>query len=275
MAPNRAILIFALIGFTVGCGTNSPTVCPVQAGLSPIQLSDANGVETYGIVPPNYDTSVPSRWVLYDHGLGQSGVDISTSACDSEVVKALVRADYVVIASNYRNQSCWGNAQCVTDIAAVQKRWRERLNLASNPYVIAESMGGIVTWNAISHGALSPRAVVGIYPACSLSSMYDDGSGPFDLDIQSDYGFSSPSGYAPATAGYDPMLAPASDFISFPILMWASYSDTSVVRSQNEDPFAARVNAAGGNVVINTSHGNHGDASNFDPQAVLDFFEKY
>jgi len=191
------------------------------------------------------------------------------------VVNALVQANYVVVASDYKIRNCWGNAQCVTDIAAVQKRWKEHLNLTPNPYVIAESMGGIVTWNAISHDALSPRAVVGIYPACDLANMYGHGVGPFYLDIQSDYGFSSLAGYPAATAGYDPMFAPASDFTSFPIVMWASYSDTSVVRSQNEDPFAARVNAAGGHVVINTSSGNHGDMSNFDPQAVLDFFEKY
>ena len=273
---NRTILIFALVGLTVGCGNTARTGCTAQLGLSPVQLSDANGVETYGIVPPNYDPSVPSRWVLFDHGAGQTGLDISTNPCDSLLAKALVQANYVVIASNYKIQNCWGNAQCVTDIAAVQKRWKEHLNLTPKPYVIAQSMGGIVTWNAISHRALSPRAVVGIFPACNLANMYDDGIGPFYLGIQSDYGFSSPAGYMAATAGYDPMLAPASDFTSFPILMWASYSDTSVARSQNEDPFAARVNAAGGgNVVINTSSGNHGDMSNFDPQAVLDFFEKY
>jgi pimeloyl-ACP methyl ester carboxylesterase len=273
--PNRTILIFALIGLTVGCGTNSRTVCPLQLGLSPLELNDANGVETYALIPPNYDPSVPSRWVLFDHGLGQTGLDISTNPCDSVVVEALLKANYVVIASDYKIQDCWGNAQCVIDIAAVQKRWKEHLNLTPYPYVIAQSMGGIVTWNAISHSALSPRAVVGIFPACSLSNMYDNATGPFYLEIQSDYGFSSPSGYAAATAGYDPMLAPASDFTSFPILMWASYSDTVVVRSQNEDPFAAQVNAAGGHVVIKTSDGNHGDISNFDPQAVLDFFEKY
>ncbi|MGC2477915.1 MAG: hypothetical protein WA485_26490 [Candidatus Sulfotelmatobacter sp.] len=273
---NRVILIFAVVGLTVGCGSNTRTACTLQQlGISPIQLVDANGVKTYGIIPRNYNPSIPSRWVLYDHGSGQTGLAISTNACDTILVKALVQANYVVIASDYKVQNCWGNAQCVTDLAAVQKRWKEQLNLSPKPYVIAESMGGIVTWNAISHNALAPRAVVGIYPACNLSNMYDNGAGPFYLPIQSDYGFSNSTGYAAATAGYDPILSPASDFISFPILMWASYSDTLVLRSQNEDPFAARVNAAGGNVVINTSIGNHGDISNFDREGVLDFFEKY
>lgn len=275
---NRVILVFALSALTVGCGSPSGTICPIkstESSFSPIQLSDSNGVQTYGIVPTTYDPSVPSPWVLFNHGRGQTGLDISTNFCDATLVNALVQANYVVIASDYKIQNCWGNAQCVTDVAAVQTVWKKRLNLTPNPYVIAQSMGGMVTWNAIRHRALSPRAVVGIFPACSLSNMYHDGTGPFYLDIQSDYGFSDPSGYATATAGYDPMLNSPSDFTSFPILMWASYSDGSVVRSQNEDPFAAQVNAAGGNVGINTSSGSHGDISNFDPQAVLEFFEKY
>src|SRR5690348_6997722 len=263
----RAVLVFALCALSIGCGTPSGSVCSAEShpsSISPIQLSDSNGVATYGIVPPTYSPSVPSRWVLFDHGSGQSGLDISTNACDATLVNALVRANYVVIASDYKIQNCWGNAQCVTDIAAVQNSWKEHLNLTPNPYVIAQSMGGMVTWNAISHGALTPRAVVGIFPACSLSNMYDDGSGPFSVTIQNDYGFSDASSYATATAEYDPMLAPASDFASFPILMWASYLDTLVPRSQNEDPFADRVNAAGGDVIMKTSTGGHGDPSNFD-----------
>ena len=216
-----------------------------------------------------------SRWVLYNHGFGQSGRNISTNPHDRCFVNALVEGGYVVIASDYKVQNCWGNSQCVTDIAAVQERWKAYLNLRRAPYVISESMGGIVTWNAIAHGTLSALAVVGVYPVCNLSNMYAGGTGPFYLSIQSAYDFLSPSGYAAATAGSDPMLDPASQFTAFPILMWASYSDNTVVRSYNEDPFAAQVNAVGGNAIINTSTGNHGDASNFDPQAVLEFFEAH
>ena len=59
------------------------------------------------------------------------------------------------------------------------------------------------------------------------------------------------------------------------MLLWASYSDTTVLRTQNEDPFAAAINAAGGSVIIETSTGNHGDASNFNPQMVVDFFAEH
>ena len=277
MQKDTAVFVFliSLLVLTLGCGTNSRSACPDQSGFSPIQLTDANGVQTYGIVPASYRADVQSRWVLYNHGSGQSGLDISTNRHDICLVNALVQAGYVVIASDYKIQNCWGNSQCIRDIAAVQERWKGYLNLRPAPYVISESMGGIVTWNAISHGTLSPLAVVGIYPACNLSNMYAGGTGPFYLAIQNDYDFSSPSGYPAATAGYDPMLAPASEFTAFPILMWASYFDTSVLRSENEYPFAVRVNAAGGNAMIILSSGNHGDASNFNPRAVLEFFEAH
>ena len=184
----------------------------------------------------------------------------------------LVFAGYIVVASNYRNTNCWGNADCGVDIANLQNVWRANLNLAPKPYVIGESMGGIVTWNAISHGDLHPRAVVAIFPACSLAAMLPIiGLGS---SIEAAYNFSSPNQLATAAAGFDPLLEPASDFTSFPIVMWASYSDTVVIRSQNEDPFATAIKAAGGNIVIHTSSGDHGDNSNYDSSAVIAFFSQ-
>src|ERR1700741_159280 len=118
-----APLIAALLILTVGCGTNSRGVCTLQSGVSPVQLIDTNGVPTYGMVPQSYNPDVPSRWVLYNHGSGQSGLDISTNLHDSCLANALVQAGYVVIASDYKIDACWGNSQCVTDMAAVQERW--------------------------------------------------------------------------------------------------------------------------------------------------------
>ena len=141
-----AFLISAFVVLTVGCGTNSRTDCGTDSRTFPlVQLSDANGVQSYGIVPPSYRPDVASRWVLYNHGFGQSGRNISTNPHDRCFVNALVEGGYVVIASDYKVQNCWGNSQCVTDTAAVQERWKAYLNLRRAPYVISESMGGIVT----------------------------------------------------------------------------------------------------------------------------------
>ncbi len=74
---------------------------------------------------------------------------------------------------------------------------------------------------------------------------------------------------------FDPILIPPSTFAGFPIVMWSSYSDQVVVRSQNEDPFANAINGTGGSVVIHRSRGEHGDPSNFDAPAVIAFFSSF
>ena len=229
-----------------------------------------NGVSTWAILPESYNAQNASPWVIYDHGVGQTINSITADFPQSDFVQSLATAGFVVIASEYRNLACWGNIECVEDIANLQMLWRSQLNLWSQPFVIGESMGGIVTWNAIAHGALKPLAVVGIYPACNLANMYS--RKVFAPTIQTAYGFASPAGYSAATRGFDPMLDPPSIFADIPILIWASHSDTDVRRSQNEDPFANAINAAGGSVTIHTSSGRHGDPSNFDAPAVVSFF---
>jgi pimeloyl-ACP methyl ester carboxylesterase len=231
---------------------------------------DANGVATWAVIPASYRPEIQWPWVIYNHGYGQRGSDIYSDSHLRPLVESLALAGYIVIASDYRSTNCWGNAECDADIANLQDVWRAHLNLKPRPYVIGESMGGIVTWNAIAHRKLRPAAVVGIYPACSLAAMYPIGT--LGYSIEAAYGFSSPGQLAIATEGYDPILDPPSDFAGFPIVMWASYADKVVARSANEDPFAAAINAAGGKVMIHTSRGNHGDSSNFDPGSVIKFF---
>jgi hypothetical protein len=259
-----------ICALTVGCGVelNVEPASPVHSPI--LQHTDVNGVSTWAVVPDSYDASKAYPWIIYDHGFGQTISSITIYPPQSNFVQSLVTAGYVVIASEYRNLACWGDMQCAEDIANLQSLWRPLLNLTPQPYVIGESMGGIVTWNAISHGTLKPLAVVGIYPVCSLANMYT--KAVFVPTIQSAYGFDSPQGYSTATAGFDPLLTSPHTFAGFPILIWASYSDNTVSRSKNEDPFAAAINAAGGNVNIRTSHGNHGDPSNFDAPSVISFF---
>lgn len=240
------------------------------SSLSSLTEIDIGTVKTYAWIPLSYRKDIQSPWVLFNHGSSQSALDLANTPNDKLILTALLSAGYVVIASDYTDEFCWGNPQCVDDDANVVQQWKLLLNITSRPYVLAESMGGIVTWNSIFYGAINPRAVAAIYPVCSLANLY---SNPvFTPYIQNAYGFTRAKEYPTATAGYDPMLDPPAAFTGFPILMWSSYSDVTVTRAQNEDPFAAAINAAGGSAVINTSTGVHGDVSNFDPKAVVDFF---
>ncbi|MGA7257344.1 MAG: hypothetical protein WCF17_09065 [Terracidiphilus sp.] len=264
-------IIALLICLVAGCADIST---PDSANNFPIlQEKDVNGVSTWAVLPSSYSAQRTNFWIIYNHGFGQTIASILQNNPQSEFVGALAAAGFVVVASEYRDPSCWGNESCAEDIANLEDHWRSRLNLAPKPFVIGESMGGIVTWNAISHGTLTPQAAVGIYPVCNLAAMYEHPT--FDPSIQSAYGITSEDGYAAATEGYDPMLTPASDFSGFPIAMWASNSDDVVKRSLNENPFASAIRAAGGTVTIHTSTGNHGDPSNFDAPSVISFFRAF
>ena len=259
---------------TAGCAKFDLTVRRDSIPQNQIlQERDANGVSTWAVLPPSYNSEHSYPWIIYDHGFGQTISSITTDPPQSTFVQSLATAGFVVVASEYRNLACWGDTECGEDIANLQALWHSQLKLSPQPFVIGESMGGIVTWNAIAHGTLKPLAVVGIYPVCNLAAMYADDV--FEATIQTAYGFNSAAGYAAATRGFDPILSPPSTFTRIPIQIWASYSDRVVRRSQNEDPFANAINAAGGSVTILTSRGNHGDESNFDAPAVIAFFSSF
>ncbi len=246
---------------------NSPTL---------VTLLDAGGTQTWALIPASYRPGVQSPWVLYNHGYGGSGQGITNEGGLQNLVNGLVQAGYVVVASNYSNNTCMGNNPCVIDDELVQQLWGQYLNLAPQPYVIGESMGGLVTWNSIIHGKLHPRAVWGTYPICNLAAVYADTTNPtLQAAITSSFGINGGNPYATATAGYDPMLS-ISSFLSFPIIITSSYADVTVYRATNADPFAAAVNAAGGNATVLTSTGVHGDSSNFTPavvSAIIKFFQ--
>jgi hypothetical protein len=253
--------------FMIPMAKNAPNIPTL------VELLDANSTATWALIPASYRPGVPSRWVIFNHGYNESGQGITNEGGHQTLTNALVQAGYVVIASDYASSNCMGNHQCVIDVGLLQKLWSQYLDLTPRPYAIGESMGGIVTWNAIANGTLHPRAVVGIYPICNLAAVYADSTNSYlQTAITASYAITNINPYAIATSGYNPMLDPMTDFTSFPILMWSSYSDVTVYRTTNEDPFAAAINAAGGNAVIHTSTGTHRDISNFDPPAVVDFF---
>jgi hypothetical protein len=271
LAVKNVVLLALVASLITGCATVhvvEPSSSIPQNVL--LQEADVNGVSTWAILPPSYNSQVPAPWIVYNHGFGQTIASITANAPQNLFVQSLAGAGFVVVASEYRNLACWGNEQCAEDVANVQSLWHSQLNLWPRPFVIGESMGGIVTWNAISHGTLNPLAVVGIYPVCNLAAIYENSV--LAPTIQTAYGFTSRLGYAAATRGFDPILISPSTFTGFPIVMWSSYSDQVVVRSQNEDPFADAITGAGGSVRIHTSTGNHGDPSNFDAPAVVALF---
>ena len=163
--------------------------------------------------------------------------------------------------------------QCDLDVAAVSELYQSTLSLQTQPYVLADSMGGFTVLNAISARAIVPRAVVGWCINTDLA--WDYISGGAAAPLTADYDISAAHPYAVATAGYDPMLQGSSIYAAIPFALWSSYADTVVSRAVNTDRFAAMINQGGGSVVVHTSSGGHLDESNFDPAAVVAFFRMH
>src|SRR5215469_3262180 len=134
---------------TAGCARLHLSLAPTSNTPNRIlQANDTNGVFTWAILPTTYNPQTANPWIIYNHGAGQTINSILSDPVHNLSVQSLAAAGFVVIASEYRSVTCWGNTECTTDIANLQSLWRDQLNLSSQPFVIGESMGGVVTWNA-------------------------------------------------------------------------------------------------------------------------------
>lgn len=242
---------------------------------TPLQFADSTSIGTAAHIPASYNPNIKNKCVIFFHGLGGHAKDMWNSL-ESPLFKGFLDAGYVIIASDYTNPSCWGNAQSSIDIDNLISLYQKYLNIQNEYYLVIESMGGITGLNAIAHSqTCKAKAVIGIYPTANLTSLYDNGNGSMAGSIAAAYGITDPSQFATKANGYDPMLRDGNIYKNIPMLFWSSYSDTTVPRATNADAFASKINELGGNVTINTSTGNHGDPSNFVPQDAVNFFGKY
>lgn len=269
------LLWLAASALLMGCGSgiNPAAVRAVTNGKTGVPpVADRNGVPLHTVLPSHFDPTRAYRWVIYDHAYEQAGSAILRGdPLTQSLADALGKAGYLVASSDYRMEDCWGNAGCVEDIRNLYDAYRSNLNLEEQPFFLGASMGGVVTLNTILHGAVTPKAMVGIYPVCNLQAMYAEDH--FVPSIQAAYGFSGAGNLSAATISFDPVHSESlMPLTAFPILIWASYGDTVVDRSQNTDVLTQLVNALGGNVTVRSTTGDHGDPSNFQPDAVVSFF---
>lgn len=234
-----------------------------------------NGVATFVYIPKSYNQSFENKWVIFNHGAGGYGSDISTSQCGT-VLNDLLNAGYIVVGSNYTMQNCWGNQSSTDDMKNLQLFMKSKYNLEDKPYVFMQSMGGLVTVNAISKGILSPKAVFGVFPVSNLRNMYD--ANEWHWNIPEAYEIANPNDineYNNKTSGCDPMLSDFNKYKNIPFLIFASYGDTAVNTSMNRDMFANKLKAVGGYIETVDTVGNHGDLSNYQSDKILDFLSKF
>jgi pimeloyl-ACP methyl ester carboxylesterase len=252
----------------------SPPFGGQRAMSTPLSIPDTNpsGVQISVHLPAGYDPRITHRLAVYCHGSGGTDKDLWTYPNENTVLTALLNAGYVVMSAGY-GQTAWGNPVSVSQNVAAIQYVIDRYNVFARPYIIGQSMGGMVGFNTVIVGGVTPAAFAGIYPASNLRYQYDHG---FTAAIEGAYGFSGDANFDSATNGYDVLNDnPPLNFRGLAIKIWHSYGDTVVPRIPNSDALKTLAEQGGASVTIVTSTGDHGDASSFDGVGIVDFFANF
>jgi pimeloyl-ACP methyl ester carboxylesterase len=277
----RRTLAAAVTVALLSCGACGPTAAP--SGGGPAGASAPDSVSSSASAPDGTPESGPvtlfltvgdqqavvrspahpnGRLVLFLHGASGSAEDVLRigDGLRADLVAGLVAAGYVVAAGDAHG-AAWGNAASVADYEALVSEARRRTG-ATSVYLLAESMGGLAAAQLTTPGRVDGlRAYAGIYPVCDLSSV----RGIFAASIDAAHGADSDAAVA--------ALSPVRPDPAVPLMIWASAADTVVPREQNADVCVAEVHAGGGQAVLNSTVGEHGDPSNFVLPQVLAFFD--
>lgn len=215
------------------------------AGPADTSMSSSSGDRRIVEYPsrPNGDV------VVYFHGAGQDAGALVYDPEVKSVVDALLTAGYVVASSDGGLDS-WGDEAGVTEYLDLVADLRGA-DEASRVFLMAESMGALSAAQVAARTDVTAWALM--YPVCDVSTI------------------SEPTLVASLRAAYPDgvpaRLSPVAWPGDVPVKVWASPDDTLVEKAANADRCAASVGAR----VVPTT-GQHGDPSNFDGQALVDFF---
>jgi hypothetical protein len=121
-------------------------------------------------------------------------------------------------------------------------------------------MGGLAGMQ-LGNRLPAAKALAGIYPVCDLRTMVRHRT--FTAAIAAAWAGRSAKAVEPVTPARLPMI------------VWASAGDTIVPRSTNGASCVARATAAGTPATLVPTVGDHGDPSNFDPAAMVAFFDAH
>ena len=221
-------------------------------------------------LPAGYDPRITYRLAVYCHGAGGTDKDFWNYPNENTVLTKLLKAGYVVMGVDYETNG-WGNESSIQQNVLGIKYVKERFNVFNSPYLIVQSMGGMVGLNTVLLGGIKPAAIAGIYPACNLNYQYKNG---FKASIENAYNFSGEENFDQATNGYD--VLNDNNFNRFNGLrmkFWHSPADTVVPKSFNTDLLKTKVEVGGGSLTVVSTLGEHGDQSSFDPSGIVDFFK--
>lgn len=234
--------------------------------------------DVFAWVPPTYQGTQPSKWVIVLHGFGENAqvVQGEYNSGAAPLADTLYRQGFVIVSLDNTNRNCYGNQQCVDDLTHLSALLHSELTLETEPYLMADSMGGFQMLNAIATGAVHPRAVAGFCVNTNLDWDYRSGGAQGVIDAA--YGIPGQP-YGQATEGWDPQRASGEALqrlVATPMLLIASDGDPVVMLDENSASFAAMLEAKGGHAeVLRKSSNAHVPPAVFDGEAVARFFHAH
>lgn len=268
LRPRRAVLA-ALAGLLValqlsGC-TASSTRAPVAAptpthSVQPAELRAA-GARVVDDEASSSLVIVPKRanggLVVFLHGWGQTRWSLLSRREEASVAHAVSEAGFTILAADAEGKA-WGDPASVTDYRRLIERAQRRYGLR-DVFLMGESMGGLATMQ-LGRELRDVRASTAWFPVCDIRTMHER---RFQATIRQSWRGRSRGPVAPVAVG------------DTPLLVWASAQDTVVDAATNAAVCVARAKAAGADVTYFHTTGQHGDPSNYQPTAVVQFFEKH
>jgi len=229
----------------------------------------AGGQTVKILIPDNYVASA----VVYHHGVGETAESLTGDSLKADVLARLLSDGYLVASSDAAGNN-WGNQAGLDAYSALQAL------LVSNyaptkTAIFSQSMGGCTGLLTAAAGFAGLCAWFGIYPVCSLSSMFAANAGSYAAQIRSAYGIAGDgSDYASKTSGYDPLLKSAALYSRLPMRFWASPADTVVNKTSNSDAMSGQLSGSLAEADVVLCSGDHGDPTHFRPQDVSDFLAR-
>lgn len=204
------------------------------------------------------------------HGAGEIETAWTADALKAGLREALLAQGHILSATAAAGEN-WGNQAGLNAYVAQYADAISRFSI-SKTVGFSQSMGGLCGQLIISGNLIPWRGWYGIFPVCSLANMYGAGSGTFATEINTAYGCTTGT-YAALTAGHDPLLTTASNY-TMRMRYTASAGDTTVNKAANETPMQAQVAPFALESFLLNTIGNHGDASNFIPYDMVNFYAR-
>ncbi|MCS5716763.1 hypothetical protein N1027_01285 [Herbiconiux sp. CPCC 205763] len=247
-----------------------PTATPTPTGPSIPVFTPGPGIFTATVDEPgqirgNLDgQSILVRWnpdvptvgvALWSHGQGGNETALETSTWFDVIME-----NGWMVASSDMGGNNWGNDVGVQSLVDLSQFARTRAG-TDNQMLVAASMGGVATLNALRFGALPGECWYGAKPAVDLAAVALTAPNAL-AQVRNAYAGTMPPLWNPASG--DPLL-PVARYRTI-----ASPSDTIIVKAQNADLLPSIV-APGSEITAVQSVGDHEDISNLNPVDLAEF----